>query len=249
MLIFIGNMSRYVINFFYLIFCCIPLSKLNAQISDNYEKQLWAMGLFNWRLNERWVYNQDFGLMHTFSDPAFNRIFLRSQINRQLAGSFSMHGGLIFIYSQNEASDDAIELRPWMGAKLRWPSFWRFDFVHYLRLEERFRHTMYEDAWEDNFRVRYKVSSSVPINHTSLIDRTFYGVLAYEFFSVSFDEDVRFTTADIHRMDLGMGFKHSIKSSYEFTLVAFNARDEFTEKYGLSSMVFFLKYKHYINWL
>jgi hypothetical protein len=109
-------MSRRAIIFYVFALTVTPFLTLEAQISDNYEKQLWAMGLFNWRLNERWVYNQDFGLMHTFSDPAFNRIFVRSQINRQLTGSFSMHGGLIFIYSQNDATDDAIELRPWMGA-------------------------------------------------------------------------------------------------------------------------------------
>ncbi len=206
------------------------------------------MAFFNWRLNEKWVYNQDVAIMHTFEEPTFTRLFLRSQINRQISGVFSVHGGMIFIYSQNQEAEDAIELRPWAGAKVRWPSFWRFDFVHYLRLEQRFRHTMGVNDWNNDFRMRYKLSSNLPINHESLTDNTIYGVLGYEFYSESFDVDVRFTRAAIHRFDGGLGFRQNVKNSYEATVVFFKARDEANNSYALSSVVLFLKYKHFINW-
>ena len=223
-------------------------SDISAQDTGDYQKQLWGMAFLNWKLNERWVYNQDIGLMHTFASPAFDRLFLRSQINRQLTGAFSLHGGIVTIYSRIEDANDALLLQPWLGAKLRWPSFWRINFVHYARFEQQFRHTFNEDHWDSDFRVRYKLSTNVPINHESLIDRTLYAILAYEFFSVSLDEDVLLAAADIHRVDFGLGFKHNLRNRYEAVVVAFHGRDDTTQEFGLSSLVFFLRYKRFMNW-
>jgi hypothetical protein len=219
-----------------------------GQSSSNYEKQIWGMASTNWRLNKRWVFNQDVGLMHTYTSPKFTRLFLRPQINYQLSGTFSFHGGLIFISKYYEIEENAMEIRPWAGAKIRWPSFWRVNFLHYIRIEDRFRHAYNEELWENDFRIRYKLSATVPINHESMIEHTFYGVLAYEFFSVSYDVNVQFTTADLHRFDIGLGFNQNVKNRYEVNLVTFKSRDEVTNNYDFSSFVLFLKYKRYINW-
>jgi hypothetical protein len=62
------------------------------------------------------------------------------------------------------------------------------------------------------------------------------------------DVNVQFTTADLHRFDVGLGFNQNVKNRYEVNLVAFKARDEITNDYDVSSLVMFLKYKRYINW-
>lgn len=234
---------------FLFLFNRVTSNPVYGQDTTVYEKQTWGMAFFNWRLNENWVYNQDVGIQHTYGYPAFTRFFLRSQINRQLSGLFSLHGGMIFLYKINEDDNNAIELRPWVGGKLRWPSFWRMNFSHYLRFEQRFRHTNNINDWENDFRMRYKLSTDIPINHPSLSDKTFYGVLSYEFLSESFDVDIRFTQADVHRFDLGIGYRQNVANRYEATVVGFQARDEVTNNYTLSSLVLFLKYKRYINWL
>lgn len=235
-----------------IIFFFVPLFfnglEANAQEEHSVEKQLWAMAFFNFRLNDKWGYNQDVAYQHLYNTPTFTRIFLRSQVDRQLAGSVSLHGGLNLIYRFNEDENNAIELRPWAGAKLRWPYFWRFNFSQYLRFEQRFEHTMNVNDWDSNFRIRYKISSNVPVNNESLIDKTIYGVIAYEFFSSSFADDVRFTTAATHRFDFGIGYRQNIKNRYEATLVALNALSDENDNYSLSSGVLFLKYKRYINW-
>ena len=227
----------------------LPASIFHAQAQDGWEneKQFWAGTYFNWKLDDSWSYNQDFGYQHSYMTPTFTRISMRSQINRELNGSISLHGGMNFFYKINEIDNNAIEIRPWMGVKLHWPYFWRFNFAHYLRFEQRFEHTFTANDWENNFRGRYKISSNIPINHASLIDKTLYGVIAYEFFTVSFGDDVRFTTAATHRFDLGLGYNQNEKTRFEAIVIAFNTRDEDTEQYSFSSFVLFLKYKKYIN--
>jgi len=219
-----------------------------AQEEPGFEKQLWAGAYFNFRVNDRWVYNQDMAYQHSYETPTFTRLSLRSMISRQVTGAVSLHAGLNFLYKFNEMDNNALEIRPWLGTKLRWPYLWRFNFVHYLRFEQRFEHTMKVNDWENNFRVRYKIGSNVPINHESIVDKTIYGVFAYEFLSVSFGDDIRFTTAATHRFDLGFGYKQNIKNRYEALLVALNGLSVDNGHYTLSSAVLFLKYKRYINW-
>jgi len=219
-----------------------------AQELTEVEKQLWAMAFFNFRLDDKWVYNQDFAYQHSYETPTFTRIMLRSQISRQLTGAISLHGGFNLMYKFTTNENDAIELRPWVGTKLRWPYFWRFNFVHYLRFEQRFQHTMNIDDWDINFRVRYRIGTNVPINHQSIVDKTFYGMLSYEFFSVSFGDDIRFTTAATHRLDLGIGFRQNLKNRYEALVVMLHGLSEDNYHYALSSGVLFLRYKRFINW-
>lgn len=220
----------------------------HSQVDADYEKQSWIMGFFNWRLNDKWVFNQDFAYQHSLESPTFTRFLTRAQINRQITGMFSLHGGLNLFLKMYEVDDNAIEIRPWLGAKLRWPYFWRFNFSQYLRFEQRFEHTVVANDWENNFRVRYKISSNIPINHSALKDKTLYGLIAYEFLSYSFGDDIRFTSASAHRFDLGLGYRQNTKNRYEAVLLAFNSRDEPTEQYSFSDIVLFLKYKRYINW-
>jgi len=240
------NNSRFLLFLIYLL--AIVPSIAHAQEDNNVEKQFWAMVLLNYRLNEKWTYNQDFGYQHLYASPTFTRLLTRSQLNRQFTGVLSLHGGLILTYKFNEIDNNAYEIRPWLGVKARWPSFWRFDFVNYLRFEQGFEHTVGINDWNNNFRVRYKIGSSVPINHNSLIDNTFYTSIAYEFYSQSFANDVRWTTAATHRFDLGLGFRQNVKNRYEALLVVLNGRDDVTGEYSLSSVVFFLRYHRYINW-
>ena len=231
-----------------LLFTLFSFVKVNAQEETDVEKQLWVMTFLNFRLDDKWVYNQDIAYQHSYETPTSTRIFLRSQAGRQLTGAVSVYGGMNFIYRFNEDDNNAIELRPWVGSKLRWPYFWRVHVVQYLRLEQRFEHTMNVKDWDMNFRMRYKVSSNVPINHASMVDKTVYGVMAYEFFSSSFADDIRFTTAATHRFDLGVGYRQNVKNSYEATLVSLHALSDDNSNYSLSSGVLFLKYKRFFNW-
>jgi hypothetical protein len=70
------------------------------------------------------------------------------------------------------------------------------------------------------------------------------------FYSESFDVDIRFTQADVHRFDAGHWLSDKMwRIAMRRPVVGFQARDEATNNYTLSSLVLFLKYKRYINWL
>ena len=211
------------------------------------EKQLWIAAFFNFRMDDKWNYNQDAAYAHSYETPTFTRFFLRSQFSRSISEAVSAHGGLNFFYIFNEKDNDTFELRPWVGIKLRWPQFWRMELVHYLRFEQRFQHTNQVGDWDNNFRVRYKISSNLPINQESLVDKTVYGVLGYEFFSTSFGDDIRFTKAATHRFDVGLGYQQNTKNRYEMLFLALNGLSEDSSHYTLSSGVLFLRYKRYIN--
>jgi hypothetical protein len=220
----------------------------SAQVDNSIENQAWGMVFLNWKMNEKWFYNQDIALMHSFATPAFNRFFFRSQFNRRLSKITSLHGGLIYIYTFHEKLNNTVELRPWVGTQLRWPQLGRFDFLHYLRFEQRFRHIMGVEDWDNDFRIRYRLMTNVPLNHGTMIDKTIYAQLAYEFYSTTFDVDIRFAFADIHRIDGGFGYRQDYSNRYELNLIAFHSKETSKDSYALSSLVLFFKYRHFFNW-
>ncbi len=223
-------------------------SYVRAQDQGSLEKQLWAMAFFNIRLDHKWTLNEDVGYRYSHDAPSFSQLFLRTQINHQLTGALSFHGGLNFLYKFNDKAYNSMEIRPWLGTKIRWPHIWRFNVVHYLRFEQRFEHTNYIHDWENNFRFRYKLGTSIPINHASIQDNTLYGILSYEFFSVSFEDDFRLATAATHRYDIGLGYRQNAKNIYEVLAITLRSRNEDQGNYSLSGMVLFLRYRRFINW-
>ncbi len=238
--------GRYI--FLILIFLVLSYDRVAAQKDSDIEKQVWTMAFLNWKLNEKWVYNQDVAWMATFDEPAFNRIFLRSQITRRFSKIWDVTGGLIYVHTFIKDDFTTNELRPWIGTMLRWPTFGRVTILNYLRFEERYRHTIGEDNWDQNARLRYRVMTNIPINNPSFKDKTWYGQLAYEFYSSTFDVDVRFATADIHRFDGGIGYWQNFNNRYELNVIAFNSRADNGNEFKMGSLVLFFKYRRFMNW-
>lgn len=238
------------IRFFLLIFILLGFSGnvVVAQTDSEIEKQVWTMAFLTWKMNEKWRYNQDMAWMHSFNTPVFNRYFLRSQATYGFSKNWDVTGGLIYVHTFTKSETTTNEVRPWLGTLLRWPSFGRVNIIHYLRFEERFRHTLGEEEWANNARIRYRIMTNIPINHSKLEDKTWYGQLAYEFYSSTFDVDVRFATADIHRFDGGIGYFQNFTNRYELNLIAFNSRVNTGNQYEWGSLVLFFKYRRFMNW-
>ncbi|NJN24618.1 MAG: DUF2490 domain-containing protein [Cyclobacteriaceae bacterium] len=244
-------MKPHIIPAFVLFYACyIAALHGHAQDEPDVDKQLWIQASFNWRLNEKWTFNQDISYQHIYTSPFTTRFFVRPQFNRQITGAFSLHGGAMFFYNFKKENNNSIELRPWLGAKLNWLSFWRLDFSHYLRLEQRFEHTNGIADWKNGFRIRYRIGSDLPINHVSLTDHTLYGILSYEFYAVPFESSGsgKFAFETTNRFDLGLGYWQHIDRRYEIVLVAFEQPGEDQGKFSINNLVLFLKYKKYFNW-
>lgn len=224
-------------------------SHLVAQDEPQLKRQVWVMGLFNWKINEKWVFNEDLSYQRLLSSPSYTRLFTRSQINYQINGISSLHGGVVLSYTIDGANGDIFELSPWLGTKIRWPSFWRFNFVHYVRVEERNRLELgIGEEWSSVVRMRYRLSSDIPLNHASITDKTVFAIMAYEFFSNESGGSETFLRPATHRLDFGLGYTPNYRTRFEVITVFLDTRDAVTDDFDFTSAILFLRWRQNFNW-
>jgi hypothetical protein len=232
-----------------LVSCLVTASIIDSRADDALEQQLWLFSFLNFNLpHDRLFWNQDIALMQSLEPDRFTRIFLRSQINHQTSGVFSLHGGMVFLLTYERSGTNLVEIRPWAGAKLRWPYFWRLNFVHYLRAETRFIWEAEPEQWVTNLRMRYKLSTTLPINHPSLTDKTFFGILGYEFFGNSVNTTGFEEQAEIfHRIELGAGYWWKFNTRFELLVLELFSYEETANKYDPSDFIIQFRFRKYFG--
>jgi len=130
------------------------------------------------------------------------RLHIRPSLHWRPRQIIGVHGGFGFFYTFLKQDHNEFEFRPWQGAKLHWPNFWRLKWTLFVRLEERF-------AWAGDFafkfKMRFKLGTNFPLNNKSIINKTFYIPLAFELFVNIGKAQEQF--ADRNRFETGLGYR------------------------------------------
>jgi len=107
-------------------------------------------------------------------------------------------------------------MRTWQGIRVHWPDIGRVMFDHFYRFEQRFH--WYEGFERDkiSLRSRYRLDMRVPINHSALIDNTFYIDLRAEAF-LPHDDGIQETYASTVRLGINLGYRQNQKWRYQLT--------------------------------
>ena len=153
-------------------------------------------------------------------------------------------GGIKFAYTSQDILANTFEIRPWLGIEIDWPKIRRLTFQHFLRLEQRFQLNTGSDSWTSQTRLRYRLGTRVPINHPTIIDKTFDMPLWVEFFdNVSGDLAERF--ASEVRLTAGLGYKFDKRWRPEFEYTYQGSRSFRLEEFKVSDNLFHLKLRWY----
>lgn len=121
----------------------------------------------------------------------------------------SVAAGIAFTTSFNYNNPDHGELRIWQ--ELNIPSQkGRVFFSNRLRLEERFFEKIIADKFSNNinfnYRLRYRLYFSVPLNHSTFLPGTLSINLGNEVF-VNFGNEIIYNTLDANRLLAGMNYQ------------------------------------------
>ena len=190
---------------------CMTFQSVYGQSELKVDHELWFFSYNYFKINDKATFNQDVSYQQSLGKYTPKRFSVKSQFNYSLSSIVSLHGGLAFYFKDNRHLPNSQEIRPWQGVKLRWPSFWRLDFSHYMKFEERFEHLLAGTPWSTHFRIRYKLSTALPINKAAIIDHTVYLSLAYQYVSASFDKEFAHKHTDYQRYEMGLA-SNSIRS-------------------------------------
>ena len=205
------------------------------QSQSSTSQQLWLDVLPRFKVSDRLEYFGDVGVRIDFSEPAQNSVLVRPSVRYQLSSDWELHGGVGFFYTVVESAPNALELRPWQGIRLNWPSIWRLHLKQYVRLEERI--VWETDTWDSDFtlRLRYEVGTAVPLNASS----TTYLPLAAEVFANITDIRDASVEAFSNRGRLYLGFGQRLGRTWalEVQLILQSSRSTSDESFTLSEEI------------
>lgn len=216
----------------------LPFSQVSAQqkIIDN---QLWVDVNPHIEINKRWEYFGDISYRTILGESKFSRFVFRPSVQFHWTYELDLIGGVGLFLTWEERNYSTVELRPYQGAKVNWPSVWRFNFKHRVLVEERLLWNNL-GVFEPNFRFRYRLKTKFPINKPNVGYKTIYLPLSYEIFGNTGDEDVElFRNQARAVVGLGYVFSHRWIAEFEFTFQ--RSRSNIDDDYKLSDRIFRFK--------
>lgn len=180
-----------------------------------YSDQYWMQYYGQLELNRKWAISFDGGLRMKIGFKEKAASLGRAGLQYKINNVFSIAvGGAYF----SQYSNDKISREEWRSYEELFMKHGkgRFSFTQRIRLEERFFHTLATRQDNFNYRFRYKFQWNLPLNHTSMENKTIYLILADEVF-LNFGKEINYNY-DQNRTTLGIGYKlnNSISASLNY---------------------------------
>jgi hypothetical protein len=154
-------------------------------------------------------------------------------------GWLSLEAGLggFYTYESDEEVEDTIEIRPWQGAKVFWPTInarRRIGLTHFARLEQRI--VTRGGATEFDLRFRYRLSTSIPLNKPRVQVGALYVPFSIEGFLNPADA-VEETFADRLRITAGVGYVANPNWTFKLAYTAQKARNTTAEDFATTDHI------------
>jgi len=170
-----------------------------------YSNQQWIQYYNQTQLNEKWAILADVGIRRQNKLQDWSQALVRGGVSYTLNSTLQLAGGIAYFTSFKNNERVAEEKRCWEEFSLKQTVF-RFSIQHRFRLEERYFFTFSTKERSFNYRMRYRFYFTVPLNHSSLTDKTLYFLGGDEIF-LNFGKKVIYNMYDQNRVLAGLGYK------------------------------------------
>jgi hypothetical protein len=219
---------------------------IKAQDTTASTTQVWLFWHYNHFFTNRIRYIHDIGYRQEMPRDAWSRIYYRPGIEYSAWSIVDLIGGVGFWYTIQEHIPDAFEIRPWQGLKFDWPSVGRFEFDHYIRLEERFNYSIGNgNMWTFALRGAYRINLTLPINHPGIIDKTFF-VRVNAAFYMDLGKSIEERFVNDERYTAGLGYRFNPKWRFELLYSMDRSKAFSTEGFKVNSHIIKARLRTYI---
>ncbi len=147
-----------------------------------------------------------------------------------------LHAGIGDYYTRSLENTNLNEIRTYVGVRLRWPSFKRVAFSHYVRFEQRFERFQNSNAHEFTPRLRYRLSAKFRFLKTTISD--LYIPLHFEIFMSKGDG---FYFNDVSRLTPGIGYDFTDQFATELHLSYHFSRNSGDDSFQNNELVYRLR--------
>lgn len=210
--------------------------------------EAWLDYFGNWSPGGEWTFEGNPGLGKGLAGAQWLDLYLASTATYQPLNWVSTEGNLEAHYTFDKATEDVLEIRPWLGLNFIWATSGTYLNLFYpslsLRLEERFLWYQATGTQENKTRARVRVSARFPLNNTTLTTGTYYiGFLAETY--VPLNGEIREVSADKRRWQAGLGYVFGPELRIELQYVMMRTRDSYSNKFETTSHIVWLAFRNY----
>jgi hypothetical protein len=207
-----------------------------AQSNEGATEQLWVDFIPHFKVNERFEYYGDASLRVIFEEKKIYTFIARPSVRYDLNSIVELQGGVGFFYSIIGDITNQLELRPWQGVRVHWPTFGRIGIKHSFKMEERLIWETETWDFDPGLRFRYKLGGRIPFNES----RRFYLSLFGEAFANVGDERASILRNRM-RGYFGMGYKRNNTWTVELEFMLQRSRINTVEDFSVSDRILRLK--------
>lgn len=221
----VGIPSR---QFLLLIFFTFSFVNIKSQKKVAYSDQYWIQYYGQLQLSSRWTLAADGGLRmkKSLSEKAatLGRVGIQYNFSQNLSAAL---GGAYF----SQYINDKISREEWRGYQelLYKHRLKRLSVSYRFRLEERYFHSLVTKKDNFNFRPRFRIYFTIPLNHINMADKTIYLIAGDEIF-MNFGDGIIYNY-DQNRLISGIGYKlnnsFSIYATYVYQYAQRNTAIDF----------------------
>jgi long-subunit fatty acid transport protein len=169
---------------------------------------VWFGDINKIRLNDRWTVYFDLGLRRTEWLDKWSQILFRPGITYDLNRNISLTAGVAW-FDHFSGKISRNEFRGWEQLQFN-EIYGRLKLSHRLRVEQRLNQYVLNDKVTENYRYntryRYQFSVQLPLNRSTLEDKTFYLVLSDEVM-INSGPEIIYNYFDQNRAAAGLGYK------------------------------------------
>jgi hypothetical protein len=198
-------------------------------------------------ISVNWDYKVGGGYRKYLVTDGWTRYHLKNVFTYKKLNWLLFAGALDLFYTNEDASTDYLEVRPWIQVTARWMTAGKYLnlFRPYfaIRLEERF--FKYADKSTDQkTRLRLRIGGTFTLNNDFMRVRTWYIPFRLEFF-FSVGGEAQEVSAEQNRLTVGIGYIFNSASRAEFALTAQNAENTLSFS-SSTDLIFQFTFRQYL---
>jgi hypothetical protein len=228
-------------------FVCIGLlaGSLSAQ-AQVVNEQLWYEYIVNYPFANSFNLENAFTYSTLMGTPKWRAFDYSAALEWSINQNVDLIGQAIISYTQQNETDNTLELRPIIGTRLYFTPNSRIQTRLLIRAEQRNFQNVETKEWSQVARPRIRGEVIFPINHKSMYeDKLWYAITDIEWLYNIEDVEERF--ANRFRWRIGGGYRLTYNMRFEFLYMLQLSRNQIGEEFYTSDNIFRFRVKQYLR--
>lgn len=181
------------------------------------------------------------------NSPKWRAVDYSPTLEFSLTNKIDLITGGTLSYTYQQEDYNTFEGRIMIGTRIHFTPNRRILSRLQLRIEQRNFKDLDANTWETVYRPRARAEFLIPINRKTYFEnKLWYGIVDGELlFAV--DDDVQERFANRFRLRIGIGYRLSYTSRFEFVYMLQESKNGIDESFESTDNVLRFRYKHYLR--